>query len=682
MKKSVTMILFSFILVTTLLSVVSAEIIFNNQVKDVYNVGDSEDLSVTIKTVTPVSGNLRMYLICSGKQTPVYQNGVNLGAGEEKTMEASLIFDRENGVVVGKCSIKAVFGSEYKLTSDFEVSDFIVIQSKVEQIDYNPGENLVVQGDAIKKNGNNLNGFVDLKVVVGNGTEVEQLGTVNNGFFSANLTLPENLAAGSYLVNLNVYEMNLDGEQINKGYMNYNIKIRQIPTTLEVFTEKSQINPGEKLRVKSVLHDQTGEPISAVSIMTVKKSRNEILQQTEIPTDEYLEIEIPYNEAPANWTVIAVSSMLTGEANVIVKEKKEISVELVNETVLITNRGNVPYNDSVLLKIGANSVDLNVYLGVDEFKEYRLSAPDGEYIVEVFSDGQSRVSRNVLLTGKAVGVKEPGASDFNFVKLLVWVFAVLIVGTVAIIIYKKGRRGFFGRFKKKREPVKAKELQKVNMKELPITAMANAGNKAVLSLSIKGDRQEAGIICLRIKNLSEIKKEGIQDTMRKVDALVDNSKVFVYENQESLYFIFSPVKTKTFRNEKAMIDFARDLKEVLTAHNKVFKYKMDFGISVNNGYIVSRLNSKGELDFVGMGNILAIARKIANSADNEMFLSRDVKERAGSMIKTEDRNIDGMKVYTIKEMREREQYKEFINNFLRSQKRDEEDRKRREEKFG
>ena len=83
---------------------------------------------------------------------------------------------------------------------------------------------------------------------------------------------------------------------------------------------------------------------------------------------------------------------------------------------------------------------------------------------------------------------------------------------------------------------------------------------------------------------------------------------------------------------------------------------------------------------MGMGNIIASSRKIANSANNEIFLSKEAKEKAGGMIKTDARTIDGMKVYTIREMREREQYKEFISNFLRGQERDKEEQKKREEK--
>lgn len=678
MEKRVFLVLALFLLVSSL-SIVSAEIIFNSPVKDIYNIDDVEDLSVTFKALSDVSGNFKMFLICSGKQTSFYQNGVSLKAGEEKTMEASLIFNKENGIIVGECTVKAIVGSEYKVTEDFEVSDSIIIQSKVEQVEFNPGEGMVAKGDAVKKNGEAVNGFADLKVVIGNNNStVEQLGTVNNGFFSVNAFLPENLAAGSYLVNLEIYEVSSNEEKTNKGFMSYNIKVNQVPTSLEVFVENKNVEPGTKLRTKTILHDQTGESIPATSIITIKKSKNDILQQTEVATDEFIEVDIPYNEPPANWTIVGISSQLSGEIFLTIEEKKEILIKLINETVLVSNKGNVPYNGSILLKIGEDSVPIEVYLEVDGFVKYKLSAPDGEYVVEVISNGESRLNENVLLTGRAVGVKESGSSGFRWVNFIVWVFAILILGAVGFLIYRKGKKGFFHGFKKKpKSPSLSPETPKTKMKEIPVN---NFGKKAVLSLSIKGEKHEAAIVCLRIKNLSDLKKEGIKDTMKKVDNLIEGKKVFVYENQESLFFIFSPVKTKTFRNEKDAIKLAQELKEILVSHNKIFKYKIDFGISVNNGYIVSRLNHKRELEFVGMGSIIASSRKVANSANKDIFLSKEAKDKAGGMIKTDARTIDGTKVYTIREMREREQYKDFIRNFLRSQERDKEEKRKREER--
>jgi len=48
----------------------------------------------------------------------------------------------------------------------------------------------------------------------------------------------------------------------------------------------------------------------------------------------------------------------------------------------VTNRGNVPFNDSILVKIEDESIELKLYLEIDESKKYSISAPDGEYEIQ------------------------------------------------------------------------------------------------------------------------------------------------------------------------------------------------------------------------------------------------------------------------------------------------------------
>ncbi|MCK7498424.1 MAG: hypothetical protein MZW92_53175 [Comamonadaceae bacterium] len=74
--------------------IVSSEMILNQQPNKVYNLGDSVNIPITIKTIGGVSGTFSMDLICGPKQINFYKNGVNLIAGEEKIMDASLVLTK------------------------------------------------------------------------------------------------------------------------------------------------------------------------------------------------------------------------------------------------------------------------------------------------------------------------------------------------------------------------------------------------------------------------------------------------------------------------------------------------------------------------------------------------------------------------------------------------------------
>jgi len=675
MKKVVFLILICMVVLST----VSAEIIFDKQPEGVYNLEDSVDILVTVKALESISGNFKMNLICESKQIVYFQNGVSLNAGEEKKMETSLILNKENlGATLGDCKIKASLGEEYEITNDFEISNLITIETELEETEFKPEEEIVIKGNAIKENGEDVDGFISLKIVSGNNSSVEKLSTISNGFFSVSLTIPENMESGNHVVQLNAYELNSDEEQTNKGFMSFNINIEQVPTNLEIVIEEEEILPGNILKTKAILHDQTGKEISAPVIITIKKSKNEIVQQIETNTGELIEVNIPYNELPKNWTIVAVSSMLDSERSFTVLENKEVSIDVVNGTVILTNVGNVPYNESILIKIGENSsLNIDVFLEVDEVKKYELRAPDGEYYVEIISEGESHFWGGILLTGRAVDFKELGVSGRGIIKVLVWIFIIGVLGFVAFVIYKKGyKKSFFGSKKK------LKNSEMIFKKESPKkhSELINTSNKAILSLSINGDRHDASIVCLKIKNLKDLKKEGINETFKRIVSFAEGKKTMIYEANENIFFIFSALKTRTFKNEKSAIELAGKIEEFLKYHNKIFKQKFDFGISINFGEIVGKINEKDELEFMAMGNLIVNSKKLSELSSGEVLLSKDFRDRAGGMLKTGEKEIAGKKVYIIRELRDREQHKKFLANFLHNLEKDKAEREKREKK--
>ncbi len=650
-----------FIFVILLISFVSAEIIINKQPNDIYNLEDSFSIPVTIKSSSDVSGVFLMDLLCDNHQLNFYKNGVRLLAGEEKNMESSLVLTKDLiGELKGECKIKGIFKEEYVLTNDFKISDLINIDVTIEKTEFNPGENILIEGEAVKENEKDVDGFIELKIISDNAAQISQLSTINNGFVSINISLPDDIKAGAYLVKLNAYEKNSEEEITNKGFLNYNILINQIPTSLEIVFKNSEVEPGTDLKVKTVLHDQTGEKIKSDAIITIKDENDKILEQIEKPTDEFLGFPIAYNEPPEEWAIVAVSNKLTSETTFRIKEKKDVRVEIINKTLILTNTGNILYNDTVLVKIGNSSLNLNVSLEVDESQKYILSAPEGEYQVEVVTDGKTKITESVLLTGKTIDVKKASNRVLTLVRYpIVWIFIIAILGFVAFIIFKKGyKKSFFGYLSsKKKEKSKLIPLRK--------SSIINTKNKAQLSLSIKGDKQNVSVVCLKIKNLEEVesKKSNAEEALQKIVDIAEENKAVTYENQDNLFFILAPVKTKTFKNEKTAVELAQKIKDVLIEHNKLSKQKINFGISLNYGTIIAK-QEKDSLKFMSMGTLITTAKKISSFSNEEILLSEKIKERLMSDIKTEKHEKGKISVYTIKEIKNKEEHKKFIRSFL------------------
>ncbi len=660
-------IIISLLFVILFLSPISAEIIIDKQPNEVYNLGELISIPVTIKAVGDISGIFQMDLLCEGHQVNFYKNGISLLTGEEKKIDASVVLVKEMiSELKGECKIKAILGETYLLTNEFKISDFLTMQIETEEKEFVPGASIIIKGSALKENGKDVNGFIDAEIVVSGenaSDSISQQGTINNGFFSFEIPVPSDMKAGAYLIKLNAYEKDTKGEITNKGFLDYNIAVKQVPTNLELIIENEEVEPATNLKLKAILHDQSGESIDSTSVITLKNNQDIVIEQTEITNGEDFEYPIKYNEAPTEWKVVAESSGLITEMPFTIMEKASVNVEIINKTIMITNDGNVFYNKTVLVKIGNESLNIYVELGVDGSQKYILNAPEGEYPIEIVTQEGKELSETAFLTGKAIGIKEAKTGIKAAKSFLVWIFLIMVLGVVAFMIFRKvHKKSFFGHMKG------LKKKDKIIRKPLGKKALVTASNKAELSLSIKGDKQDVSVVCLQIKNLDEIEstKGNAKDTLQKiVDGIAEKNKAAVYENQGNIFFILAPIKTKTYKNEKSSIQISREIKKILSEHNKSSNQKIDFGISLNYGKIIAKQEGR-ILKFMSMGTLITGAKKIASLAKREVLLSERINEKMRSYVKTEKHTREKVPVYMIKQIKkEDEESKKFIRSFLK-----------------
>ena len=657
-------IFFLLFFVMFFLSSVSAEIIFKQQPNEVYNVGDSVSVPVVVKTLSDFSGVFEMNLICSGKEINFYKNGVGLFAGEEREMETTLVLVPEIvGVIVGNCKIKAIFGEESILSDEFRVSDLIICDSKISQNSVKPERSILIEGSAAKETGSSANGFLDLNVISSDSIIIlTKHGTINNGFFSVNLSIPKTMKAGKYVGQIKAYEKRLE-KMTNNGDSSFEFLVEQIPSNLEIVFEDDGVKPGEELSARVVLHDQTGENIFEIVTVSIKDGSGNLIEEMEVSTDKEFGISIPSGEIPGNWKIFASFGFLSGERDFKIFENEEISVELLNETVLIKNIGNVVYDEDVLVKVGNKSLNLNVTLGLGEVQKYVLTAPDGSYDVQVRGGGKSKYEGMAILTGNVVGIEEISSGILGFVlHPVVWIFIIIMLGFFIFVFFKKGyRKTFIGRNSDKGEKKEKKKVEEIKEK-----SFLGAKHKAELSLSIKGERQDVCLVYLKIKNLKSFFNKGnfCEETFKKIINCADKKRVFVSEGQDGLFFILLPSFTKTFRNESTAISIANEVNLILEKHNKMFKQEIDYGISINYGSLIGKVKG-GILYYMSLGSLVTLAKKISKFSDKRVLLSEDLRSRLSSNIKVVKETLDGLVFYSIKEIKERENHEKFLQSFLK-----------------
>jgi hypothetical protein len=646
-----------------LMNYVSAEIVILQSPSGLYNLGDIVSVPIKITSLAATGEVFSINLICNGAEIELHREYVLIQAGEEIEKNPPLpLIKGFIGNSKGACGLKYVFGNEAKLTNEFTISDLVMINISTSGNEFAPEQEIIVDGQAKKENGKEANGFVDMELIQGNESKnIFASDTVKNGIFTLKFSVPEETASGQYLLKINAYEKDSKSEITNNGFANYNIFISQVPTSLEIFVESQKLAPGETARVKTVLHDQTGVPMDAASNIIVQNSRGKTIEQKEIATNEFLEVQIPSDSLPSNWTIKASSNQLASESKFEIKTVEKIKTEIIDKTLIVANIGNVLYNHTVLVKVGEQPLNIDVLLDVGESQKYTLSAPDGKYGVEVIVNGKSSISEDVLLTGKAVDIRESGISLEN--NTAVWIVVILILAFFGVKLFKKWHnKSFFGYV-----PSGNAKFRSENKKEIVQLKKSSVitRNKAELELSIKGDQQDVSVVCLKIKNIDKLKgsKTNYEGVLQEIVNVAEEQKAYIYGAQENIFFIYAPTKTKTFRNEKTAIDLAQKIEQIIGAYNKLAKEKILGGISVDYGAIVA--NSEGNmLKFMSLGTLMNSSKKLASLSEGEALLSEKIRDKLGSGIKTQKKEVAGTAAYTIREIRDEERSSEFIRRFL------------------
>lgn len=653
-NKKFVLFLLSFIL---LISAVSAEIWFTAQPKSLYNIGDNLEISVS---VSAKGEQLKAELVCGSESKLIFLKYLANETTVNILQPLTKSFLRE---MKGDCKIIVLCKQEEAESSNFVISDEVILKIEADNLNYFPGENVNIAGEAQKANTQLLNGFFEL-----NFKEISftTIGIVDRGKFKSNFTLPETIAAGSYWIDIKAYEK--EGEDItNIGEKQVSINIKQMPKKIDIALNSQSVKPGNNLNFKIILYDQSGNAISGDASFLIEDSEGEAISKSLTKTDKDETFFIEKNLHSGYYNIKAYSASVYGEREFYVEENEEAEFRIINGTLIVRNIGNVKYNKAVQVKINDIVEIINPELDTGQEKKYELMAPDGEYSI-VVTDGKNSLSNSgVTLTGSVISIREAGGNFLGRSKLLAWIFIILVLG---MFIFVASRRAL----KKKFILSEPGNLGGVAVKE-GVVKVGKTDERPVIqkeireaehSIVIKGQKQDAALMCLKIKNnIGKVAKENLQKAFEKAY----ENKAVIYKSGNYILAIFSPLITRTFRNHIPAVKMALDIANVLQENNKKFQEKIDFGIGVHSGDIVNRVQ-ENKLVFTSLGNAMTLAKRIADISDGEVLLSKEIHEKTIADIRTEKKEKFGLEVFTVNKVTDTEKNKNFIQDFLRRQEQD------------
>lgn len=763
MKKGLKAIIFVFLLFAYLINIISAGVYFTN-IQPIYNLGDMIDADITVSPEG--EGPLKLTLTCDNTTLEVYK-----GAPPEK-IQLPLTSLWMNGMT-GECYFTGDYLNEKKESVRFRISKKLELTVLTNSIYSKAGGTITISGNARKLNNEPINGEVEISMP--QITADKLYGPVNNGEFSVSYTLAKDISSGDYRIDIIAYEKTLN-EKTSEGMEILNLNVFQSASSLDIALDNPRIDPGNIISFKPILSDQSGKTMdSEVSIIINDPNKNRIYEKLG-RTSETQEYKTKTNMSSGYYTIEISTGDLIKIKDFYINEKALVNFEIRNDTLIVTNTGNIIYNKSIQIDISGKSFIRKIdNLAPGESKEFFLSGVDGLYDISVKDDSSELSENSIPLTGNAIAVSDVKKGFSAIANTpIIWIILLIVLGAVILFLFRdilkkrsvaypterkifnienKGSRVItidaprpernekiksslvpkiereigdkklspiikkqsvnpYGPYnppkdkkndsasflKNTQESQHIKEFQdsrhQQNKEKQEATnfSIANAARYSVpekqavsnrlvppvvliqgekrekypsvaeQSLVMDGHKSRASIIALKIKNeISKFAKENLEKAL--VHAY--NKKGAVYESGNYTFIIFSPLITKTFKNEIEAIKASESIVSALNEHNKKFNDKIIFGIGINTGDIINKVENK-KLKFTSLGGLTVAAKKLAdNSNDGIILMTKEVYEKTMAEVKAEKKEIQGLAAYELKKVADYDKNKKFINDFLK-----------------
>ncbi len=315
----------------------------------------------------------------------------------------------------------------------FDITNLLNVDLKLNKNQVKPGELFEVTGVVTDTYGNRVNpGSFTVKF-----NDKELKGKILLGDIYLEIAADNNLKSGFHNILVNVMD-----DFGNKGSGTLNVEILSKAERAELKIDKDSYKPGENVKVTAFVYDQ-GRDLFDKDIEIEIRDSSGVKRADEIIKREFT-FALPLISKPGEWAIKATSGALKDEKKFYVTEVKEISYKIEGQMLIVTNIGNVAYDDILDLDLDGvsetASFNEKIYLEPGESESIDLGKDVNTGIYKATIN--NKLFDNVRIEGRKFG-------DYGKNLNLIFVFIVLLV--LGILLYmKKGiKLPSLGKFFKK-----------------------------------------------------------------------------------------------------------------------------------------------------------------------------------------------------------------------------------------
>lgn len=634
-----------FLVLFLALPLASAELLFT-QLNTAYNFGDELSVTLTLHPASATTDFARIDLICDQGVVTLYSSLLSVSGGSQREIVLNPRLDSPLfGEMEGQCYLRGVFGDEDTNSQSFILTRDITTEITVPTTIVLPGSSISVSGTARKANGHHLVGFARLII---DGTDFSVTHTVSNGAFSFNATLPDNLAPGERILHVETYEENDQGQIINEGRATSEIIVQVVLTRADIVLETRDATPGQPFTFTLYSYDQADNLLERDARYDIYAPNAENAHTTKlVKTGTPIVFDVDTSAQPGYWRVESTVGSVTAKKLFYVNERELVTFSLENNnTLVVTNTGNVPYHKDVEIKVGEYSSVKKVNLEVGDSVRFSLRAPDAAYNISAQDGNISFRALGVPLTGRAIDIGEVSGSLFNFW----WAGAfILVVASLTFLtnVYM-ARRSKGGSMKSLKTVAPVASSSTARVMRTPGVGVPSGAT-----------REAATVIALRVESDSALARNALDSAL----GIAHQAGASVTSNMGQHLVAFSPRFTKKLENDLLAVQVAKEIASTLKGSSQEGTF--DFGIGVSKGEIITHPERPGQ--FTSVGNLVPVAKRLAHSSKREVLISDELHGILRTSVKSE--KVAGTNnAWRVNSILSRESHKSFIDNFLKRQK--------------
>ena len=372
--------------------------------QDTYNLGNRIKASASILQNSNFEGLFKLTISCNNYKLQYFLTPVSLEANFRTAVNVPELAATES--MLGSCAITGNLATndnliiEEKGSANFAVANQLIVLPVKSRVTAFPGDNIRVSGVLNEAFGNNVL-KASTKIVLDNSTHVIDAA---DGRFDLDIELPKNIKSGKHIIDISAHD-----SKNNAGSSSIELDVTAIPSYVKTEASSSQLMPGSKIEIVSSLYDQADDLINTSLELSLDAPNSNNVFKKIVQSNEKIDYEFSQYAEPGNYILTGTHKNLATQTSINITTVREVRIHYENETVLVENTGNVPFEDELTFILESElkkyPVTKKIAIGPGKLMSIELSKeiPLGVYNVRVpIKEGLEPIREKVDATVQSI----------------------------------------------------------------------------------------------------------------------------------------------------------------------------------------------------------------------------------------------------------------------------------------